>query len=268
MYGLDINFLKDRAPTQVGAGIKKKKKPLSPAVMTPLFVGAAIGLLFPALVAGFWLWVTLETNKVEEDLADLEGELTALEAQDRQIEELKTRIQVAQTQANDLAGVFSQIKSWSAVLQDIRDRIPQGVTIGEIQQAEVTVETPTEEGQPTPQAPIVLSVSGFSQSYNQLNDFLLALKDSEFFNDEETRLLKAELADYPIDNKPEGYEFPQVVKYELITQLSNLPSDELLKELERKGALGLATRLRAVENVEVEVNTQETTGEQPGETQS
>lgn len=267
MYGLDINFLKDRAPTQVGAGIKKKKKPISPAAMTPLFIGAGIGLLFPALVAGFWLWVTLETSKVEEDLVALQTELTALEAQNQKIEELKTRIQVAQTQTNDLAGVFSQIKSWSAVLQDIRDRIPQGVTIDEIQQAEVTVEAPTEEGQVAPQAPIALNVAGFSQSYNQLNDFLLALKESEFFNEEETRLLRAELADYPIENKPEGYEFPKVVKYQLVTQLSNLPSDELLQELERKGALGLATRLRAVENVGG-TNNQETTGEQPGETQS
>lgn len=260
MYSLDINFLKDRAPSSPapGGGGLKTKKPISLAAMIPLFAGIGAGLAAVLAVVGFWGWVNWETGRTEEQLAELQDELVEIEAKNQQVKELETKIQIAQAQADSLAGVFSQIKSWSAVLQDIRDRVPKGVRVGGVKQGEAVPPAGTPETA-TAQLPIPLAIAGHAASYENLNDFILSLKESKLLNGEETLLSTAELVDYPIDNKPEGLEMPKVVKYEIVAQLSDLPDEELLQELERKGALGLATRLRAVEEFE-DIELEETGG--------
>jgi len=265
MYSLDINFLRDRAPTSPtpGGGGPKVKKPVSMAAMIPLFAGIGAGVAAILAVVGFWGWVNWEKGRTEEQLAELQTELIAIEAKNQEVKELETKIQIAQAQADSLAGVFSQIKSWSAVLQDIRDRIPKGITLGEVKQTQAP---PATEGETAAKPPVIFGLSGFADSYTTLNDFVLSLKESELLNGEETRLRRAELADYPIDNKPEGLEMPKVVNYEIVTQLSELPDEELLRELERKGALGLATRLRTVEEFEQAGEAVEQTGETVEET--
>lgn len=252
MYSLDINFLKDRAPTSPvpGGGSIKTKKPVSMAAMIPLFAGIGAGLAAILAVLGFWGWVNWETAQKEERLAALQDELVEIEAKNQQVKELETKIEVAKVQADSLAGVFGQIKSWSAVLQDIRDRIPQGVKVNVIKQGEVVVVAAENPEAAAVQPSIPLTLGGYAVSYENLNDFILSLKESKLLNGDETRLNTAQLEDYPIDNKPEGLEMPKVVRYEVFTQLSDLPDEELLQELERKGALGLATRLRAVEEFE------------------
>jgi type IV pilus assembly protein PilN len=246
MYGLDINFLKDRAETIASPTQKKKAAPLPASAMLPLFIGIAVGLIVPGLVGGFWLWVNLETSKTQEELNAKSAELATLQQETQQVQNLQQEIEVARSQSDALVNVFKEIRSWSAVLQDVRDRVPEGVTISGLTQAE-TEQAAAEGEAATVAPPPTVEISGFAQSYSQINDFILTLKASEFFNPEQTFILSSQLADYPISNKPANIELPQVVEYQIVSQLNEIPDDQLLSILERKGAFGLAERLRTAE---------------------
>lgn len=285
MYSIEINFLKDRTIPTGGGSPGKINKPKPQAKdLLPLFIGAGVGLLFPALVAGAWGYTQWRTGKVQAEIDAKNTELQALQVKQQQIDSLKQDIAIARSQVNGLAGVFGQIKSWSAVLQDIRDRVPGSVQVSSIQQVEAQAAaapaTPAEGEQaaaPAAPPPITLTISGIADAYQPVNDFILTLKSSNLLNAEETRLVKAELVDFPGTIQQQGnaqqveLELPKVVQYQIQTQLNALPDPELLRVLERKGALGLATRLRAAEGVGVArepvVDTQQSPVEQTGEAQ-
>jgi type IV pilus assembly protein PilN len=150
-------------------------------------------------------------------------------------------------------GVFNQIKPWSAILQDLTDQTPATVQISGIQQADR-----------------VLTLTGFSRNYADLNDFLLTLQNSRFFKADNTKLVTATANPLPITgvetdsgggatapqqpasgagDKPAGptVTVPTGVKYTITTELSDTPDNELMSELTRKGAIGLVTRFKILE---------------------
>lgn len=271
MYSLDINFLNDRPDIRPQVqGNKPKQKP---AAMTPLILGVALGLLLPGVVGGLWFFVQQQTTQLETQQAELDSELQRLQIQQEKIKQLNDEIAKVQGETNDLASVFNQIKPWSAMLQDIRERIPRGVQIQTIEQTEDTTSAaPTPAASPAPdaQAPnaqatsapsptMKLAISGSARSFDEVNYFLLALQRSPFFKSDETQLVKAELRDNP--NKVEvkvpqnqtqsggtvTYTLPKTVDYQIQTSLSDIPASELLRELDRKGAVGLVTRIRTLQ---------------------
>ena len=120
------------------------------------------------------------------------------------------------------------------------------------------------------QADRVLTLTGFSRNYADLNDFLLTLQNSRFFKADNTKLVTATANPLPItgaqtegskDNtaapppptqpgdKPAGptVTVPTGVKYTITTELSDTPDNELMSELTRKGAIGLVTRFKILE---------------------
>ncbi|MFP4007598.1 MAG: PilN domain-containing protein [Spirulinaceae cyanobacterium] len=254
MYGLDINFLKDRAE-QIAAPTPKKKASLPASAMVPLFAGLAAMLVIPGLVGGFWLWVNWRTSQVQDELNNKSAQLSTLQAETAEVQQLQQEIELARTQTNALVNVFSEVRSWSAILQDVRDRVPEGTTIESFEQVdnEQQQATPPPEGEVVMAPPPTMEIQGFALSYNQINDFLLTLKDSEFFDNQRTYLVETGLVDYP--NPPQGVTMPQVVDYTIRAQLADVPEDELLSVLERKGAFGLAERVRAARNFQQEGGT-------------
>jgi type IV pilus assembly protein PilN len=272
MYSLDINFLNDRPDIRPQVqGNKPKQKP---AAMTPLILGVALGLLLPGVVGGLWFFVQQQTAQLETRQAELDSELQRLQIQQDKIKQLNDEIAKVQGETNDLASVFNQIKPWSAMLQDIRERVPVGVQIQTIQQTEDTTSAaaPTPAASPSPdaQAPnaqatsapsptMKLAISGSARSFDEVNYFLLTLQRSPFFKSDETQLVKAELVQNPNklevtvpQNKTQSgatvtYTLPKTVNYEIQTSLSDIPASELLRELDRKGAVGLVTRIRTLQ---------------------
>ncbi|MBD2577580.1 PilN domain-containing protein [Oscillatoria sp. FACHB-1406] len=263
MYSIEINFLKDRVaiPTKGGG---RGKRPLPKQALVPLYVGLSIGLLFPAIALGLWGYVQWRTEQVQAEIDARNVELAQLKEKQKQIDSLKAEIEVARSQVNGLASIFGRIKSWSAILQDIRDRVPDRVKVASIKQVEVQpAAAPSPSPSPSPgaaatppaaatPAPIALTISGFADTYAPVNDFLLTLKKSPLLEAKETRLVSAQLTNFPGTVQQTGktqvqVELPQVVQYQIQTQLTNLPDPDLLRVLERKGALGLSTRLRAAE---------------------
>ncbi|GAC1469852.1 MAG: PilN domain-containing protein [Chamaesiphon sp.] len=273
MYSLDINFLKDRPDYQSDVVTTRRSgiTAMPVEVMRPLYLGIGVGLLIPLIVGGFWFFLQRQSASLQQQQAALDSELGRLKGLDAQVKQINDEITQVTADTKALASVFNQIKPWSAMLQEIRDRIPAGVQIKTIQSTQVAASAPSPQPTPSPNAknaaptaptntsPLIthLSISGTANSYNDANNFLLTLQHSPFFNAKETQLLSATLVDNPTplelsktQSEPAAevtLKLPKVVQYQIQTNLNNIPSSELLRDLDRKGAVGLVTRIRTLQ---------------------
>ena len=201
MYGLDINFLNDRPeykkdipkPASSGPSLEDPK---------PILIGAAAAVAVNGLVAGGWLYLNQVNTKLQADLDKLNGELSTLNAQIKDLEAIKEKTKKFKAEAKALATVFDQIKPWSALLGEFGALVPSGVKITSIEQKEAKVSAPPppkksakkgekKETPPPPKPTPIISFSGTSDSYGKINDFLLLLENSPFFQGEKTKLITA-----------------------------------------------------------------------------
>jgi type IV pilus assembly protein PilN len=271
MYSLDINFLNDRRQRpKVGV---RQPRPLLRESPLPLYLGIAVLIALPSLVVGFWLLLQSQNRQLAQQQAELDRQLTALNAQLETVNSIEAQVQSIDTENRALATVFDRIKPWSALLQDVRGRVPSNVQISNIEQLPPDGETaaasadesqaaPADESQAAPAAappdaaapqPSKVRIRGYARSFNDVNDFVLLLQRSPFLADDLT-LLNAQLIDNPtqvdivtsLTDRDIEVELPQVVEYTIEGRLSNLPASALLQELERTLSIGLATRIQAL----------------------
>ena len=296
MYSLDINFLKDRPEYQspeFAPKAARRKVPMGEKV--PLYIGVGIGLALPALAGALLLFVQQQTAEIVAQQADKEREIASIQGKIQQVKQIEDRISTVKTQTNSVIGVFSQIRPWSAVLQDIRDRTPPNLQISGIQEAllpataqpspspspgaspspspspgasPVAGASPTSAPAPSlPPPPLTgITITGTARSFDEVNLFVLSLRQSSFFLSDETRLQSAQLSANPTQieqirtpgqgGAPIVYELPEIVTYTIQTRLNNVPAQDLLEELERKGAVGLATRIRTIQRIQAQGATQ------------
>ena len=266
MYSLDINFLKDRPEYQKQIATKVEKSPIQLGNLIPVYIGVGVGLVFPALIFIGLSILEGKTAEVTQEIAKLEEEGKSLDSKIANISKIKAESAGIRTQNKALVTVFDQIRPWSAMLQDLRDRIPSKVQIETIKQIaaplpsrEVVAATPSKTNTNTNTAGF-LEISGFAISYALVNDFALSLGQSKFLNPEETKIITAELVDAPTVTgflPPKGGKSNekikpiQVVKYTIKTGLSSVPASDLIQELEKKGTVGLVDRLRNIKKVGV-----------------
>ncbi|MGB7442822.1 MAG: PilN domain-containing protein [Coleofasciculaceae cyanobacterium] len=265
MYSLDVNFLKDRPDYQSDELAKtSSRQPRPVGEKTPLLIGAAVGIIPLALVGGLWLVLQHQNSKLVEEQARVTAQLEASQAKQQEIVRLNQQITLVQQETQALATVFNQIKPWSAMLQDIRNRVPPGVQIQTVQQTEVAPAaapasgtTPANQASAEPRPVVKLEINGTARSFDDVNYFLLTLGQSPFFKSEETQLVSAELVNNPAklelpSNQNQSanqvkYELPKVVDYKIQTNLSDVPASELLKELDSNGAVGLVARIKQLQ---------------------
>jgi type IV pilus assembly protein PilN len=274
MYGLDINFLNDRAerPSEasLGKGVKRVKDD-----PRPFYIGLAAAIALPALVLGAWAFLANQNSMLAKRQSELDGQLAELQAQLSAVQSVNTRVNQIEAENQALATVFDRIKPWSAILQDVRSRVPNGVQIDTIeQQAGTQKPKPAPAPSPSPSASPAagnapaaapaataetpaptIQISGKARSFNDVNDFVLTLQRSPFFDNQEVRLVKSKLIDNPTqvefsnDNRSSSnleVQLPKVVEYTIEGGLTNLPASELLQDLERTLSVGLATRIQAL----------------------
>ncbi|NER94417.1 MAG: fimbrial assembly protein [Symploca sp. SIO1B1] len=266
MYSLDVNFLNDRPEYKPPEKEPKAKAP--PGAMTPLIIGAAVGLLVPGLVGAFWWFSGYRTSQLRKEEVVLDQDLQKIDAKKKEIAGIKAQISQANAEKQALVNVFNQIKPWSALLQDISDRVPEDVLITEIKQTEEAPKPPAGAAGTNAQAQnasqqsskiIKLEISGNATSFDRVNDFLLTLQQSPFFDKDGTQLIKAQLVEQPLKLTQEKrqsatnvkYELPKWVEYTIDTNINDLTADDpqILKELDRKGAVGPVTRIRTLKNI-------------------
>ncbi|MBD1921569.1 PilN domain-containing protein [Microcoleus sp. FACHB-831] len=259
MYSLDVNFLKDR-PDFVNERSNKPKKEKTPiGTMVPLIAGVAVGLLLPGAVGGLLWYLNQQTAQLEQEGSQLDTQLASQTQKQNEIKSITQQTTTIQGETQALASVFNQIKPWSAMLQEVRDRIPPGVQIKTIVQTEQAAPAPAATPAPNAQAqttplPIAnLEISGTARSFNDVNDFLLTLQRSSFLKKDSTQLVSASLVANPTTlelPKTQAQaanvkiELPKVVEYKIQTSLTDVPSSELVRELDRKGAVGIVSRIR------------------------
>jgi type IV pilus assembly protein PilN len=114
-----------------------------------------------------------------------------------------------------------------------------------------TAPTPATTTLPADVPTTKLVISGKAKSFDDVNNFILTLKQSAFFNPDDIQLNSAKLT-APTEMKKFGGDpntkllLPSLVGYQITTSLKRVPSADLLRELERKGAVGLVTRLKTL----------------------
>jgi type IV pilus assembly protein PilN len=236
MYSLDINFLKDpqRKPEEAIASTKAKKQKQPIGDMVPIIAGLLIMVLLPAL-AGLGLFlINGKKTEVNAEIAQLEEQIRQAQAQNTQLQTLQGEFTLIKAQTDAFVNIFNQIQPISAIFQDLLDQVPQGIQIDSVIQAEDQI-----------------TITGISTSYYEANDFLLTLKKSGFFVTEETYLTSVSLTENPttVENIPDNLivEFPQVVNYTVQTKIQSRPASEILDELNRKGAGGLVSRIKILQ---------------------
>lgn len=256
MYGLDINFLNDRAdrPTSLGP----RPAPAPSGSRLPMFVGVGAAAFLLAAVGVAWLITQNRIRTLEARQAQLDSELAELQTKLNQLDTIRAQTAAIQSESQALATVFNRILPWSAMLQDVRQRIPSRVQIENIEQTEGTpTQPPTAEGQPAPPPPAGgIVISGLACSFNDVNDFVLTLQRSPFLVREQTRLVSAELQDTDralgrCPGDPTNIQAVQLVQYSIRSNLTDIPASELVDELERRGTIGLVSRLRALQQTGV-----------------
>lgn len=269
MYNLDINFLNDRPEYQN----RRRTTTLTDGAggVASLVVGGVAAALPLLLVLGGWGYLTFFKNpQLQKEHAELEQQLKDVRAQVQTINDLRTQAEQIQSEVQVLSTAFSQLKSWSSVLRDVRDLTPDTVQIRKITQiADKNKSTPRRTPAPadpaaaTPEDPplptITLEIEGFAQSFEDVGAFVVTLKESPFLASEKVKLVSSELQDnrtnVEVERSPNQQgsggeltvEIPQVVEYKIEAQLAELSTKELLPALESKGADGVVARIQAIQ---------------------
>uniref|UniRef100_UPI00187ED4B2 PilN domain-containing protein n=1 Tax=Microcoleus sp. LEGE 07076 TaxID=915322 RepID=UPI00187ED4B2 len=100
-----------------------------------------------------------------------------------------------------------------------------------------------------------VQISGMASTFAQVNDFMLLIQRSPFFLDTDTKLVAATLKNNPTqlqvrNPSASAAELPKlrpVVEYKIETTLSPTGASELLPELRKKQADGLAIRIETLQ---------------------
>jgi type IV pilus assembly protein PilN len=269
MYNLDINFLRDRSPRQsvdLSRDFAQKKEP-SLADKIPLALGAFVFILTPAITFMYLKNVQASTAEVKAEIQQIESEIADLGNQNKKIEAANAELAKVEQETAALVGVFERITPWAAIMQEVSDRTPPGVIVESMQQtggaaeaAPVAAAAPAKDGK-TPATPVAtampatsINLAGVARTYEDVNDFVLFLQRSPFFDSQQVRINEAAISTFPMeveskDQLPQNatLEIPDGVKYTISAQLKNVPSSQLKGEIEKKGSIGLATRLNTLE---------------------
>ncbi|MCD8488574.1 MAG: PilN domain-containing protein [Desertifilum sp.] len=256
MYSLDINFLRDR-PEYLKEQQQDKRSP-KPTVSgsTPIIVGAVAAVALLGITFAAKVYLENENSKLAAELATLDQAIANQEAQKAQITQINQETEAIRSDTTALATVFNQITPWSALLEEVRERAPGNIQIENIQKVSIQLPPPDPSAAPAdPNAPPAptsvpgLEISGRARSYNDVNDFMLLLQNSDFFNGQDIRLVSANLQQSntqvatPTDSNIE-VRLPPVVQFQVRSALNDKPASEILAQLRRQGAEGLVERIQ------------------------
>jgi len=241
MYSLDINFLKERAAEgqpNVVATEQQRAPSGELADWLPAIGGAALGAVLVAGVLIYGRLVDGQVKNLETEVATLESELGSLQANQQRIQRKREELEEQKALTRTLVDVFDRVKPMTAILQDVSDRLPAGVQLDAFQQ---TGERPD----------IRVEFQGLASNYSAIASFALAVEQSKFVQAETIQLGSVRETEYPLNNAeglPDGLEPLPVFSYTLTATLNDASAADLLDELQRKGADGLAARIDALKS--------------------
>jgi type IV pilus assembly protein PilN len=261
MYGIDINFLNDRADRPVDAIVPVKKTAANSASKLPLLVGLGVAIAACAGVGGYWLILQNQQKGLIAENSVLDSQLAELQQKLAQVDTVRQQTQAVEAEVQALASVFERIRPWSAIVRDIQGRVPGRTQIARlVQTAPADAAAPAAAGAAAA-APAVgaapasaaggLELGGNACSFNDVNDFLLTLKSSPFLDSESIKITEASLgAEVPgrCPGEVENGSPLALVTYTITGDIKSIPATALLNELNRQQeSTGLAARIRALQ---------------------
>ncbi|BAW96447.1 fimbrial assembly protein (PilN) family protein [[Synechococcus] sp. NIES-970] len=241
MYGLDINFLKDRgltkeAPGAIAGRISGKPGTVPGQEPGPLIIGGAVAAVALGVVGFLSLLGNQDKARVQEEIAVIDQQLQGANAQQARLQQIQQEIDTFRGQSQVFVEVLqTRIKPWAAVLREIGDLTPAGLRIASFEQTENQV-----------------LVRGTARTFTEVNDFVLNLPESPLLQGEEIYIVNANLVDNPVTAEQvefprpvASFSLPQVVEYTVSVSLRDLTDAEVIQTLEAQGARGMAERLRS-----------------------
>ena len=249
MYDIDINFLKDRKLDALTTSTAFKKKTLaSRQEKLPIFIGSGVAVALIAITGGSLLFFNSQKASLTSEIQTIEAEIARLEGKNAQVQQIQAQIDSINREIDILASVFGEIKPWSAMLAEIASVVPPKVQINSLSQSGKSE----------------LTISGVADSYKTVNDLFLTLKKSPLLDSEKTILQATSLTSNPnqvifdgsqpsqneeqkAETPKQQVELPKVVTYSMTTAITDESSQKYLNQLNRRGAIGLVSRLTALQ---------------------
>jgi len=250
MYNLDINFLKDRTLQEEIAKLTISKKTSGePQNQLPIYIGAGVLATLVVIPFGILFLTNNQKKQITAEIAAIDSEISQLQAQNTQLEELRKQLTTAIDCRQALVSVFNQIKPVSVILQDISDQAPPGIQIKSFQQS-----TPEDTKATTGIPPVKITITGLARSFNDVNDFLLTLQRSDFLSRNNTYIISTQdiinpnqiiFPENQNQNNP-SIKLPSLIEFTIESQLNEKPASDLIPQLTNKGATGLVTRINTL----------------------
>lgn len=173
-YNININFLSDRKidASATGTSMVTTYKPTTMEEKIPIFIGGGVGVALVAVSFGALLLMNSQKTSTENNIVVLDQKIQRLQGQNDKIKEIQGEIDGIKEEINALVSVFTTIKPSSAMLAEISSILPPSIRIDSIQKS----------------ADKSFNLSGTAKTYDAVNDFILTLKKSQFFNPETIKL--------------------------------------------------------------------------------
>lgn len=249
MYGIDINFLNDRQDRPSEAIVPAAKSASAPSSSkAPMLIGVGVAIAALAGVGGYWMILQGQQKGLMAQQTELDSKLAELQQKLAQVDTVRQQTQAIDTEINALAGVFERIRPWSAIVRDVQGRTPSRTQISQLKQ---TAPEAAGEGEPA-NAAGGLELSGNACSFDDVNDFMLTLKNSPFLESESVEITDADLGQIVpgrCPGEPDTGEPLALVSYTIAGDIKSIPASELLDELNRQQeSTGLAARIRALQD--------------------
>lgn len=243
MFSLDIDFLKDRGlDAAVVKETQVEQKSSSVAEKIPIIAGAIIAIVLPAMTFSYSKTFDGSQAKLQQEIQQIDAEIAKSQGESKTLEEIQAQVDESKSETQALVSVFDNIRPWSAILREVGDRTPPGIQINSLEQIN--------SGNT-----IKLQIKGTARAYSDVNDFVLFLQRSPFFDSKNIVLgtVKNSNWEVAVTNREElsesiNFTIPEGVQYSIDAQLAKKPNSQLIKELNNKGSLGLLTRLKTLEN--------------------
>jgi Tfp pilus assembly protein PilN len=233
MYTPEINFLKERpdvlttARTGGGAVAAAEAAEGSQNWIPAIGLGVAVAAV---AMGAFWYFqdsFSRQRETLRAERARLDSELSTANAELSQLQNANQELQTIRTQTEGFRSFLGSVQPWSAILEEVRRRIPgQGVWITNISASGDTV-----------------NIQGEALDFPLVNDFLLTLLDSNFVT---SAVLNSA-------SRAEGTpETEASVAYSITVTVRTIgdPDPEFTRELEQRGAIGLVEKIRILRRVE------------------
>ncbi|NJK33684.1 MAG: hypothetical protein HC919_01345 [Oscillatoriales cyanobacterium SM2_2_1] len=241
MYTIDVNFLDDRI---VVGGDGDPAAPIADQQF--LWIGVGVAVVALAIVGGYYTFLTIRDQALQQELATLTSEESKLKSELEAITRKRDEVKQIEQRTGQLLTLFVGQLPTNAVMADIRDRTPAKVQIRAFD-----IGAPAAVPGVAAVAPVV-RLTGVADSADDVQSFLLLLQDSKFLDGTKTRINSVRpIAQAAAAAVVGGRGVNPLFEFTIEASLTSQNAAQLLPELQKAGATGLVERVLLLKEKQV-----------------